>query len=226
LAWAQQTDISAQSTNLPPSTAITPLFAKFYPCKIPGEALGIATLHLEYPSVYGNKIVIRALRTTDSGVTFTHSDTVLHDYLTGIGLFQINRPFGVEPKGLWFDSRKGVYATIIVDGRPFGNFYGGGYPMMMMTSSDEGLTWIIHPAYTLPSDVGPIYELIGQGFYNGRFYITFFEQGSGKSSFSYSTDDYGVTWVKHAHSKDAGRGLSSVVQLYPSGKAFPHRLDM
>lgn len=229
LGWFAQNDIDGAPIGIPATISYDLLNAKFYPCKTPGTAIGLATMLAHYvapPPVYPTgQVVLRTLRTVDSGITFTHYDYVVPSSSTATpGTFHNGIQIGSI--GVWFDPLTSTYASLIVKGLPLGNQYGVIYPMMMVTSNDEGLTWQLHPVYDLYNDDLVDYQIDGQGFYNGRFYITFFEQSSGKTSFSYSTNDYGVTWVKHAHSKDAGRGLSSVVQLLPTGKSFPHRLDI
>ena len=229
LGWFAQNDIDGAPIGIPATISHDLLNAKFYPCKTPGTAIGLATMLAHYvapPPVYPTgQVVLRTLRTVDSGITFTHYDYVVPSSSTATpGTFHNGIQIGSI--GIWFDPLTNTYASLIVKGLPLGNQYGVIYPMMMVTSNDEGLTWQLHPVYDLYNDDLVDYQIDGQGFYNGRFYITFFEQSSGKTSFSYSTNDYGVTWVKHAHSKDAGRGLSSVVQLLPTGKSFPHRLDI
>lgn len=214
LGWFVQNDFDGAPVGLPPTIDWNLANAKFYPCKTPGTAIGVISMQVTY-ATSGLGAVLRMVRTTDSGVTFTYQD-----YASPIG--------GNEAGsiGIWFDPLTNTYASLVTRNAPLGVISGTQYPMMMVTSNDEGLTWQLHPLYMLYNDAPTNHDISGQGFYNGRFYITFFEQFSGKASFSYSTNDYGVTWVKHAHSKDAGRGLSSVVQLFPSGKAFPHRDDM
>lgn len=79
----------------------------------------------------------------------------------------------------------------------------------------------VNPPATEPNVSGGAGGSVPQGFYQGRFYVTFF----GEAAFSYGTADFGETWARHPHSDTSGKHTANAVQLSPSGKAFPHRLD-
>jgi len=77
----------------------------------------------------------------------------------------------------------------------------------------------VNPPATEPNVSGGAGGSVPQGFYQGRFYVTFFEDLPSKAAF-------GETWARHPHSDISGKHTANAVQLFPSGKAFPHRDDM